>query len=217
MKKLIKKHNQGGVSEIADAASYMIPIYGTYRQIKDTYNDPSWSNVGLSALSLAGDVGTILGVGALAKGAVGAARAGKLAKAAQTAYGAAHLKSANALSQATKAAKQYNRAKGAVNSLSLQGAPISTIIDYQRKANKAYNVAKSTGKVLQSAQKEFKIADNLLNTTAIQAKNARNNLSNLKSVVPGAIFAGQSGAGALRAKAKFTPGNKTIGNEETDF
>lgn len=103
------KHQNGG---ILDQASYLIPIYGTYRAVKDAIKDPSLYNIGMAALSAAGDIPVIgLGFKAASVGAK-AAKAAKIAKSfAKANIVNANVKRAQAASKAEAAARTYNRAK----------------------------------------------------------------------------------------------------------
>lgn len=62
------KKQQGG--PLINEAAYILPIYGSYLSIKDAINEPSLSNIFDAGLSVAGDVGLILGAGALPKAAL---------------------------------------------------------------------------------------------------------------------------------------------------
>ena len=80
METLIKRYQEGNSiswSDVGDAASYMIPVYGTYRSFKDAINDPSFTNWGLAGLSLLGDLGYGVGIGAALKGAKASSAAAK--------------------------------------------------------------------------------------------------------------------------------------------
>ena len=111
-KKLIKYNQQGGV---IDAASYMIPIYGTYRSIKDAIDDPTLGNIGMAGLSAASDIGTLFGVGAIGRGALGALKAGKAASKAVKLARATKPQIAKSVwkaeGAATKAARNYDHAR----------------------------------------------------------------------------------------------------------
>ena len=89
VRRQIQKYQNGnGISwaDVGDAASYMIPVYGTYRSVKDAINDPSFANWGLAGLSFLGDVATLAGgSGMLIKGASAASKGAKYAKGAQAA------------------------------------------------------------------------------------------------------------------------------------
>lgn len=63
----------------------MIPVYGTYKEFQDLYNNPSWSQAGWAALSALGDLSMLVPlVGPAAKASLTAAKAantiGKAAK-----------------------------------------------------------------------------------------------------------------------------------------
>lgn len=64
----MSKKQQGG--PLINEAAYILPIYGSYLSIKDAINEPSLSNIFDAGLSVAGDVGLILGAEALPKAAL---------------------------------------------------------------------------------------------------------------------------------------------------
>lgn len=103
------------LNEIGGAASYMIPIYGTYKSVQDAVNNPTWSNIGMAGLSAIGDIGMIVGAGGLAKGAVSAAKAVKaastLSKAARVSKPARAAAVMNTQVAANKAASTYKVAQ----------------------------------------------------------------------------------------------------------
>lgn len=67
------------MSGVIDTAEYMIPIYGTYKSIRDAVNKPTLGNIGMAGLSALSDAGMIFGVGAAGRGALGALKAGRAA------------------------------------------------------------------------------------------------------------------------------------------
>lgn len=148
--------NSNTWSEVGNAASYMIPIYGTYRSIKDAWDNPTLSNIGMAGLSLAGDIGTVVGAGALLKGAVGASKAAKAVNTAAKGYesATAATRAAQAVSRASTKAAQ--KASGKVISLTLQGAPTNIIMN----AQKAANAARTTAKTDRAAYRAASIAEN---------------------------------------------------------
>ena len=155
MKNRIIKSQNGSNSntwqEGAKAVSYMIPVYGTYLSIKDAIDDPSLANIGMAGLSLAGDVGTLFGAGALLKGAVGASKAAKALNAATKVYNTAHAAESIAIAGAREAAREYSKAANKVKSLTLLNAPISKITEAQKTANVAKANALSKYKVYREA------------------------------------------------------------------
>lgn len=130
-------------SVIWNSGKYMIPVVGTYHSVKDAINEPSWKNIGLTGLSVLGDVASIFGVGEFAKAGVGAIKAGKTLKAMRPAFQAVEETS----KIANKAAYTYKKARQATNSVSLMkdlDAPISTVTKMakrQEAAKNAFNVA----------------------------------------------------------------------------
>ena len=72
MKKLVKK-NQAG--DVLNAATYAIPIYGTYKTIKDAYKEPTPFNLGTAALSTIGDALSVFGLGHGINAAVASSKA----------------------------------------------------------------------------------------------------------------------------------------------
>lgn len=109
-----RKINKFGMGGVAEAALYLVPVYGTYKSIKDAVNNPTWQNIGMAGLSAASDVGTLFGVGALGKGAVAAAKglnaANKAMKVARASRPALATKAMNAEVAAQRATNAYNKA-----------------------------------------------------------------------------------------------------------
>lgn len=68
------------MQEVGNFLGQMTPIYGSYLDIKNAYENPSWGNIGTAALTTAGDVLTFGTVSALAKLALKGRKLQKLAK-----------------------------------------------------------------------------------------------------------------------------------------
>lgn len=184
-------------SEIGDAASYMIPIYGTYRSIKDAWEDPSISNIGMAGLSLLGDVGTLAGAGALVKGAVTASKTAKALNAATKSYQAAQAVTDAAQATAKASAKASARAAGRVNSLTLQNAPIPTIM----KAQKSANAVRAKAKADQAAYEAALLASN--GTKPVnQIKNIGVGDGVMKMAIPKNKYVNYNNAGSIFEQAK---------------
>ena len=75
---------------LLDAGQYALPIWGTVKSIQDAVNEPTWQNIGMAALSGATDLASLLGVGLLGRAALGAGKAGKVAKGTLKTYETAH-------------------------------------------------------------------------------------------------------------------------------
>lgn len=109
---IINKFQQGG---LVDTAEYLIPVVGTYKSIKDAVNDPSLANIGMAGLSAISDVGMLLGVGTVGRGALGALKgakaASKLVKASKTLRPQLLTKVSNSQRAAEIATKNLNRAQ----------------------------------------------------------------------------------------------------------
>lgn len=132
MIKLIRKHQFGGGLN-TDDLGYFVPVYGTYKSIKDAYNNPSLGNISMAGLSALGDIGTIFGVGALAKSGVAAVKAGTRGKKAYNAYKLAQRK------YATKVGEELGTQKYLTKSR-----------NYSNKALDAYNKSKNSQKLAQN-------------------------------------------------------------------
>lgn len=121
----IYKYQGGGSTPNpwVEFAKDITPGLGTYRAFQRAKEDPrfgTYLDVGLSAL---GDIGTLTGVGAIAKGAILASKAGKAAKAANTAakvYNGAQ--TANNFNRFYKNAQTADRLREASDLVKWQGA-----------------------------------------------------------------------------------------------
>lgn len=132
----------GTVNPVLDAASYMIPIYGTYRSIKDAIAEPTWQNIGLAGASALGDALTVFGVGAGIKSGVAGARAAKAARTLAKAADAAHATASNIARISDGATKAATKTKQAVNAATLlPEATQSQIIALQKRASAASDLA----------------------------------------------------------------------------
>lgn len=132
----------GTVNPVLGAASYMIPIYGTYRSIKDAIAEPTWQNIGLAGASALGDALTVFGVGAGIKSGVAGARAAKAARTLAKAADAAHATASNIARISDGATKAATKTKQAVNAATLlPEATQSQIIALQKRASAASDLA----------------------------------------------------------------------------
>ena len=167
-KKLIKK------AQFGDALLEMAPIYGTYKSAKRFVEDPSWGKGFETALSLAGDVGTIFGVGLVGKGLIAANKARKATKAARIADAAAQTARTNYWNTAEKLGSKIKHNKNVINSLTLENQPKGYQIITQRiKDNDTYkaaiNAARQEDKVATAAMKKAHTQSYNLNNEAAQA------------------------------------------------
>lgn len=133
-KKLIKKHQKG--SQLLDAATYAIPIYGTYRTIKDAYHDPSAQNIAWAGVSVLSDLLSGAGIGNAMNAAVASGKAAKVTKAAN--------KVAPKVVKVVKEAKpvwltpEYSKMSIASTSPTVVGSKLGVSVDkYQKKKEAA--------------------------------------------------------------------------------
>ena len=160
----------GTVNPVLDAASYMIPIYGTYRSIKDAIAEPTWQNIGLAGASALGDALTVFGVGAGIKGGVAAARAGKVASSLSKAANTAHATASNIARISEGATKAATKTKQAVNAATLlPEATQSQIIALQRRASAASKLAQQASA---ASKASAEIPTTLFDMSAVKAAEA---------------------------------------------